>query len=302
VEQYARDGQDVRAGDALFQIDPRPFALAINEAEGRLERDHALFARASADLKRYSSLKQINVIDQGRFDETVASAKSLEGTIRFNTAALERARLDLEYARLLAPISGRIGSILLHKGNVLKANDDRAICIINQIEPVFIVFSVPEMRLPIITQRMKEGTLTVLARPAGDEGEPVRAVLHSLDNQVDKQTGTIKLKALYPNKDHRLWPGQFVRTELITGHDDNAVVIPARALLDGVKGPYVYVLAPGDIAEVRTVKAGEMIGADVVIREGLTAGERVVTDGQLLLAPGARAEVVALPERSGATQ
>ena len=290
--QLVKDGADVAKGDPLFRLDPRPFELAIREGQAKLDRDKALLVKAEEDLKRYATLKSKDVVAQEQYDQTFSQAKTLEGTIRLDQASLDRARLDLEYADIRAPIAGRIGSVLLTAGNVLKANDDRTMCVINQISPIFIAFSLPERYLPAVKAKSRAGALTVTASAAGeDASQPVTAKLTSIDNAVDSKTGSIRLKAIAENADHRLWPGQFVRVGLTLSTLHDVVVIPTQAVMDGLKGPYVYVVGSDGKVDARQITPGPIVDASTVVEKGLAPGEMVVTDGQVRLAPGLTATI-----------
>lgn len=292
VEQLVRDGAEVAKGDLLFRLDPRPFELAIREAQAKLDRDKALLVKAEEDLRRYATLKAKDVVAQEQYDQTYSQAKTLEGTIRLDEASLALARLDLEYAVIRAPIAGRVGSVLLTTGNVVKANDDRVMCVINQISPIFIAFSVPERYLTAIRERRARGEPTVTAAPPGETSRPpVTAKLAFVDNAVDAKTGAIRLKAVSENADHRLWPGQFVRVGLDLADLKDVVVVPTRAVLDGLRGPYVYVIKPDGAADARQITPGPIVGENTVVEKGVAAGEMVVVDGQVRLAPGVRAAI-----------
>lgn len=287
VTQFVRDGQEVKAGDILFQIDPRPFQADLDEARAQIEHSRILLAKAEADLVRYTSLKERAVISQEQFDQTKTDAEALRANIRLYQAQEDRARLDLGHAAIRAPIAGVAGEVQVNEGNVIKANDDRDLVVIRQVRPIFASFAVPEANLPEVARRMHAGAVDVLAHPTGEEDRPVAGRLASMDNTVDRATGTIRLKAEFANADGRLWPGQFVRVSVLLDTLKNAVVAPSAAVQTGIEGPYVYVVTADSTAEYRLVRTGLTEDGLTVVAEGLKPGEKVVVDGHLLLTPGA---------------
>ncbi|EGB16294.1 efflux transporter, RND family, MFP subunit [Pseudodesulfovibrio mercurii] len=297
VKQLVQNGQDVEAGDLLFQVDPRSFDLAIKEAQARLDRDRAHLNKAKEDLRRYSKLRELNVVAQESYDNTFAEATSLENTIRLNEAALEQARLDRDYAAIRAPISGRVGIVQVNVGNVIKANDDRTLCVINQIRPINVSFTLPERYLGEIMERRRQGPMRVSITPSGMTSTPVDGDLAAVDNAVDTTTGTIRLLASYPNDDTRFWPGQFARVELTLRTLKDALLLPTGAVLQGMDGPYVYVVkTAGDdpasgTVEPRQVVTAHIVGKRTVIRSGIEPGDMVVLDGQVGLSPGAKVSI-----------
>ncbi|MDD3310595.1 efflux RND transporter periplasmic adaptor subunit [Pseudodesulfovibrio sp.] len=292
VEQLVQNGQDVRKDDLLFRIDARPFDLAIKEAQAQLDRDRAHLNKAREDLKRYSKLRQLNVVAQEQYDNTFAEATSLENTIRLNEAALERARLDREYATITAPIPGRVGIVQVNVGNVIKANDDRTLCVINQIRPINVAFSLPERYLGELMAQQSQAPMRVEVSPSGTDFK-AEALITAVDNAVDTATGAIRLVATYPNDDNRFWPGQFARVRLILRVLKGALLLPTKTVLQGLEGSYVYVVAPdadgkGGTVEPRNIATGHIADRRTVVTQGLKQGELVVLDGQLGLSPGAK--------------
>lgn len=296
-EQLVVNGQDVQKGDLLFRIDPRSFDLAVLEAEARLGRDRAHLVKAREDLRRYSTLRDMNVVAQQQYDDTYAEATALENTIRLNEATLAQARLDREYAAITAPIPGRVGIIQVNEGNVIKANDDRTLCVINQIRPINIAFSLPERFLGEVMDRLAQGEMPVEVTPSGSQAGPVTARLAAVDNSVDTATGTIRLLAVYPNDDNRLWPGQFARVDLTLRTIRDALLLPTRAVMQGLGGSYVYVIRPEasdatqGVAEARDVVSAHILGERTVVSAGVAEGELVVLDGQVSLAPGVKVSI-----------
>jgi multidrug efflux system membrane fusion protein len=288
---HFREGQDVKKGDRLFTIDPRPFEAALRQAEANLARDKAQLANAKVEAKRYADLVEKGYVAQQQNDQMRTAAEALEATVQADQAAVETARLQLGYCFIHAPVSGRTGNLIAYEGNVIKANADTAMVVIHQIQPVYATFSVPENALPLVSTYMQKAKLVVEAAAAGDEQKPAKGVLTFVNNAVNTSTGTIELKATFPNSDRRLWPGQFVNVVLTLAAQKDAVVVPSAAVQEGQQGKYVFVIKPDMTAESRPVVVGLSAGGETVIASGLQPDETVVTDGQLRLVPGAKVEV-----------
>ena len=288
---HFKEGQAVKKGDRLFTLDRRPFEAVLRQAEANLAKDRALLAKANADLARYAALVERDFTSRARYDEARAAAAALEATITADQALVDAARLRLEYADIRAPIDGRVGSILVHPGNLVKANDIAALVVINQTRPINIQFALPESNLAEIRRRLALGQIKVRATVPEDAGPPVEGVLTFVNNAVDSATGTILLKATYANADDRLTPGQFVNLAVEMGVVENAVVIPPTAIQIGQQGRYVFVIKADSTAEVRLIQIGVATPREVVVERGLASGERVVIEGQLRLRPGARVQV-----------
>ncbi len=346
---HFKEGQDVRKGDLLFTIDPRPLQAALAQAEASLakdrvqiqqaravlERDAARISQARAaiardeaqaknaqvQVQRYGDLLKRELIAQEQYDqlktnaealaatvqadqadlksaeETVrsdqAAIKSAEETVRADEATVENAKLQLAYATIRSPIDGRTGSLMLHEGNVVRASgtNDSTLLVINQVQPIYVSFTVPQQQLPQIKRYMAEKALEVQVLPAG-EPKPVQGVVTFIDNTVDATTGTIRLKATFTNAERRLWPGQFVNVDLTLTIEPNTIVVPSQALQTGQQGQqYVFVVKADATVENRPVVVERTQGNQTIITKGLSPGERVVTDGQPRLVPGAKVEV-----------
>jgi len=290
VEQRVRDGQEVAEGDVLFVLDPRPFQAAIKDAQGKLERDQALLKRAEDDLTRYTGLQRKDVISQQQYDQAFTDARSLRASIKLSEAAIEQTRLQLEYSVIKAPFPGRVGTVTVNVGNVIKANDDRNLLVLNQIQPIYVSFAVPEQHLPEIASRMGKTPLEVVAA-VGEDNREERGKLVSLDNAVDRTTGTIKLKGLFENPGKTLWPGQFAKVSLNLASRENVLTIPNSAVQIGLQGNFVYVLTPQNTAEFRLVETGGVVGDRTIVTKGVAPGDTVVTDGHVRLAPNSPVEV-----------
>ena len=288
---HFKEGQAVRKGDLLFTIDPRPFEIALKQAESLLEKDRALLRNAQADVARYAELVQKDYVTKQQYDTAVANRDVLAAAVKADEAAVANAHLQLDYTSVRSPIDGRTGSLLIDAGNIIKANDTSPAVVIDQMAPIYVTFSVPEQILPRIKEYMARAPLATEAIPNDNGRAPVSGILTFVDNAIDQSTGTITLKATFDNRDAALWPGQFLNVRLTLTTEKGAVVVPSQAVQTGQTGQYVFVVKDDLTAEMRPVKVGRSRGEESIIAEGLKPGERVVTDGQLRLAPGARVEI-----------
>jgi multidrug efflux system membrane fusion protein len=288
------EGSDVRAGDVLFTIDRRPYEAALRQAESARAHDAAQLQNAQAEARRADELVAQGILSREQHDQARTASDALAATVRADEAAVDNARLQLEYCTIRSPIDGRTGSLLVHQGNLVKAVDGGPLVIVNRVDPVYVAFSVPEQRLSEIERAMASGRLVVEAVPSG-ETQPERGRLTFLDNAVDRTTGTIRLKGTFANPTRRLWPGQFVSARLTLSVRSGAVVVPTQALQSGQSGRFVFVVKPDLTAEPRAVVVAQEADGEAVVETGLAAGERVVTDGQLRLVPGSKVNVKATP-------
>ena len=296
---HFKEGQEVKAGDLLVTLDARPYQATLHQAEAQLARDAAQAKNAAEQAERYADLVKKEYVTQEQYDAIRTSAAALKAAAAADASGVENARLQLNYCSLRAPISGRTGSLLVRVGNLVKANDDKPLLIINRIHPLRVAFAVPQNRLSEIKRRSAAEGLQVSARPGDDPGAPLsRGTLSFIDNAVDTASGTIALKATFANADNALWPGQFVNVKLDLSRRENAVVVPEEALQNGQGGEFVFVVKADQTVEMRPVKSSLRVGREVVLDEGVQAGEMVVTDGQLRLSPGARVEVTQTPSPS----
>ncbi|MGZ4811410.1 MAG: efflux RND transporter periplasmic adaptor subunit [Terriglobales bacterium] len=278
------EGKDVKKGDLLFVIDPRPYQAALAQAQGNLARDLAQEANARAQATRYAALFKEGVVSREQYDQVTTAADALKQAVEADRAAVETAKVNLTYTTIDSPIDGRTGNLMVHRGNVVKANDIN-ILTINQIQPIYATFAVPEMYLPEIKRDEGNRKLSVEVR-VPNEPKPAEGVLTFIDNTVDAATGTIKLKATFSNLDRRLWPGQFADVSMTLSMQKNAVVVPSAAVQTGQNGQYVFVVKSDSTAELRNVTVSRVIGSDSVITSGVQAGDQVVIDGQVRLTPG----------------
>lgn len=290
-----REGDSVRQGEVLFVIDSRPYEAGLAQAEAMLARDQALLAKAEADISRYAELVEQDFVTKEQYDQIVADAAALKAVVAADEAAVVNARLNLEYCTIVAPVTGRTGNLGVKKGNLVKANDDSPMVTINQTTPIYAAFSVPAQHLPAVLAHRNDG-IEVLASIPGESVEPTAGVLTFVDNAVDTSTSTILLKATFVNRDERLWPGEFVDVTVILGEESDRVVCPTSAVQTSQEGQHVFVINDDSTVELRPVRVNRMDEREAVIDEGLTAGETVVTDGQLRLVPGAAVEITSARE------
>ncbi len=313
------EGGDVKKGDLLFEIDARPYREALRQAEAAVARDTAQLQQAEANrardiaqsknadavAARYEALVKSGVISREQDEQYRTNAEALKESVRADEAAIEstrallesdraaveRAKLDLSYCEISSPISGRAGNLLVQAGNLVKVSDSPLV-IINQVQPIFVNFGVPEEQLSEIRQSSAARKLPVTVSLQDDGSKTASGVLTVIDNTVDSTTGTIRLKGTFSNEERLLWPGQFVNVTLTLDTRKDAAVVPSEAVQTGQKGPFVYVVKPDQTTESREVTVGLTVGRKVVIEKGITPGETVVTDGQLRLFPGARIQAV----------
>lgn len=290
VDVRFREGQEVRSGSVLFNLDPRPFDAALKQAEANHQRDLAQQAQAQRQEARYLELLEKNFISKEGYAQYKTGAETAGAAVLASKAALENARLQLEYTTIRAPIDGYTGRIQIQKGNLVKANDAAPLVVLNQVHPINVSFAVPEQALSSVRRQMVAGPLQVEATPP-DAAKPVVGKLVFIDNAVDTTTGTIKLKALFENRDDALWPGQFVTVSLRLFEGKDALTVPSRAVQTGPNGQYVFVVKPDMSVEVRPVTVQRSEGDLAVISTGLSKAEQVVTQGQLRLSPGAKVVV-----------
>lgn len=319
MEVHFKEGDRVEKDQLLFTIDPRPYQVALAQAEAnhakmaamadqaraQLARDKAQAENAQAEFERNKPLLPKGMVSKEEFDKVRAAAeaskavvaaseaaiKSADESVRAAKVAIDDATIKLGYCTICSPIRGQTGSLLIHAGNLVKANDAAPMVVVNQIEPIHVSFTLPERHLAAVRAAMAQGPIAVTARPQGEADRAAEGSLTFVDNEVDRSTGTIRFKAVFPNEDGLLWPGQFVRVFLRIGAREEAVVVPSRAVQTGQQGTYVYVLKNDKTVELRPVTTGESYEDATAILEGLANGEIVVTDGHLKLTPGATAVV-----------
>lgn len=293
-----QEGQRVNQGDLLAEIDMRPYELALEQAQGQLQRDQALLRNAEVDVARYRKLVAEDSVARQTLDTQEALVRQYQATVKSDQSQVDNAKLNLVYCRIVAPITGRVGLRLVDQGNYVQVSDSSGIVVINQVQPITVVFTLPEDNVPTIVRRLRAGaTLPVTAFDRSQTVALATGKLMTMDNQIDTTTGTVKLKAQFPNDDESLFPNQFVNVQLLVDVLDDATLIPTAGVQRGAPGTFVYVIGADDTVAVRPVKLGATDGGKVAVRSGLTPGERVVVDGADKLREGAK---VSLRDESGA--
>jgi multidrug efflux system membrane fusion protein len=290
------EGQNVKEGDLLAQIDPRPFQAVFDQVSGQLARDQAMLTNAKLDLERYKDLIAQDAIPKQQLDTQIATVGQDEGTVKNDKALVEAAQLQLNYAHVVAPISGRIGLRLVDPGNIVHASDANGILVITQLHPIAVVFTLPEDNLPAVMRKVTAGAkLPVIAYNRDKSQKLADGFLQTVDNQIDPGTGTSKLKAVFDNKENTLFPNQFVNVRLLLDVKKSQVIVPTVAIQRGSAGSFVYAVKADGTVEARPVTVGVVEGTDSSIDAGLTAGESVVVDGADSLQPGAKVAVAGAP-------
>jgi multidrug efflux system membrane fusion protein len=290
VEVHFKEGQDVTKGQLLFTLDKRPFQAALDQAIGNLKRDQAQAANAEVQAKRYAELQQQGVVAREQADQVIAQAKSNASVVAADEAAVEAARVQLQYTEIRSPIAGRAGALQINLGNLVKANDTPFLVQLNQITPIYVTFTVPETSLSQV-RKYVSNDVKVIAHPKGQSGDGADGNLTFIDNGVDPTTGTVKLKGTFANKDRRLWPGEFVDVSVNLAMQKNAIIIPTKAVQTGQQGDYVYVIKGDNTAEARPVTVAGTYQNVTLIAKGVNAGETVVVDGQLRVVPNGKVAV-----------
>jgi multidrug efflux system membrane fusion protein len=296
-----QQGDDVRAGQLLFQLDKRPFQAALDQALGKLGQDKATAANSRAQAARDDALLKAGVLAPQDAQTQESQAQAYEAAVQADKAAVETARVNLGYTDIRAPISGRAGAILVNLGNLVKANDTNPLTTLNQIEPIYVAFNIPEAQLPGVRNRAKAG-LQVQAFVPNDP-QPESGTLSFIDNTVDQTTGTIKLMGTFRNRDRKLWPGEFFNVRLVLGTDVHTIVVPASALQNGETGKYIYVVQADGTALMQPVTSSRVYRQLAVVDKGINPGQRVIVDGQYRVIPNSKVEVVrTVPVTPGSKQ
>jgi membrane fusion protein, multidrug efflux system len=291
TEVNFKEGEDVKKDQVLFALDRRPLEAALLAAQANLQRDIAQAANAKVVAQRYSDLAGRGIATTEQVETSRTSEAALNATVEADKAAVENAKVQLQYATIASPIAGRTGALMVHEGNLIRAQDATPLVVINQVAPIYVSFAIPESRLPELKHYMSLGTLAVEARPPNDDTGSSHGHITFVDNSVDQTTGTIRIKATFTNEDRRLWPGQFVNVTVALTQDPTAVVVPTAAVQVGQQGQYTFVVKADHSVEYRAVEVERTAGLETVIKTGLKPSESVVTDGHLRLVAGSHVSI-----------
>ena len=291
VKVNFKEGQEVKEGDLLAEIDPRPYEVQLSQAQATLFKDQSALKDARLNLERFQQLYKDGVIPKQQFDTQGSLEGQLDGAVRADQAQIDTVKLNLAYTRITAPVGGRVGLRQIDVGNMVHAADPNGLLVITQLQPIAVIFSLPQDNLQAVSQHMSKGTLTVDAYSRDDQTKIATGSLTTIDNQIDTTTGTGKLKAVFANRDRSLWPNEFVNIHLLLEVRKNNTVVPSAAIQRGPQGTYVFVVKQDKTAEMRNVTASISQGNFTAITQGLQSGETVVTDGQDKLQPGTKVEI-----------
>src|SRR5271167_712223 len=292
-----QEGQVVKEGDLLILIDPRPYQVQLEQMQAQLFKDQATLRDARLNLERYTTLIPSGSIAQQQVDTQKSLVDQLDGQVRTDQAQINNAKLQLVYCNITAPFTGRVGLRQVDPGNIIHAADTNPMLILTQLQPIAVIFTLPEDQLPTVAQQMKNSTLLVEAYSRDDQTKLATGKLQTIDNEIDPTTGTAKLKAVFDNKDNQLWPNQFVNANLLLETRKNSTVLPTAAILRGPQGTFVYLVKPDKTVEARTVTIALTQGVTTVVTSGVNPGDTVVTDGQDKLQTGSTIE----PRNSGSS-
>jgi multidrug efflux system membrane fusion protein len=285
------EGQDVKAGDLLAQIDPRPFQAAYDQAVAKKVQDEANLANAKLDLQRFSDLATRNFAPTQQVDTQRATVAQLEAQIRGDEAAIDSAKTQLDYTTITSPITGRTGIRLVDQGNIVHATDATGLVVVTQLQPISVIFTLPESELASVQSALKSGPVRIFAMDRDSDRQLAEGTIAVLDNQINQTTGTMRIKGTFPNKDGALWPGEYLNIRLLVRTAPNVVTVPSSTLQRGPNGYYAYVVKPDSTVETRALKVGQISDGVAIVDDGVAAGDKVVTAGQYRLQSGARVEV-----------
>jgi multidrug efflux system membrane fusion protein len=289
-----KEGEEVKEADPLFQIDPRSYQAALEQAQAAKQKDEAQLVGAQADLDRYEKLLAPGWQTRQSYDQQKAQVAQFQAAIKGDQAQIDNAKINLGYTDIRSPIDGRLGSRLVDKGNIVHANDNTVLVMITEVKPIFVSFTLPQETLDDVHEQNKQAPLVALAYSGDGKKQLAEGKLTLIDNAIDQSTGTIHLKARFDNEDERLWPGEFVNVRLILSMRHGVATVPAQTVQEGPNGQYAYVIKPDDTVERRAVEVASIQDGVAVVTKGLSPGERIVVDGQYRLTNGSRVKAVAL--------